>query len=206
MVDRVEKFLEKLPHWWRKDDDSNTKKLFKAIAKDFDDLDDNKLKMKIDVYVTTATGYSLDDLGKLFKLSRRPTETDDQFRARIIAFFPGFSGGGTAPAISSTISKITGVPEPQITVTDIPDELKFQVNVLLNTPEQMALKDTIVDVVWGAKAAGCYPLFLWTIDGILTSETIHAPDIAEVIPEITQPGFIWELSLIDQEDVWEGIV
>lgn len=199
--ERVLKILRRFPTWWKKDSDSNTYGLVKSFSDSFDAFSIQSYNMKDEIYVETATGTYLDDLAKLFKLSRKSGETDDQLRARIKAYWPGFSGGGTRDAIKTTVHKITGVPEDDVTVTDVPDELKINVEVVIPDAETMALMPTIEDVIWDIKAAGVYPFIIWVLNGDLVADGITIGDSVTITPVATDTYFRWELSLIDGEAV-----
>jgi hypothetical protein len=198
MVDeRINKVLRRFPSWWKTDSDSNTYGLMDSFVYEFDSFATEMDNMKLELYVETATGTYLDELGKLFKLGRRSGETDAQFRARIKAYWPGFSGGGTEDAIKSTVNKITGVPVTNITVTDIPDSLKFEVDVVITDIATLALIPTIYDTIWAIKAAGCYPFIWWVINGSLLEDTLEVTDAVSITVVPTTGAFRWELSLIE---------
>ena len=198
---RTNKVLDRLPSWWRKDLDSNTYGLVKSFAFEYGAISNESYKMQDEVYVNTSTGSYLDALGRIFKLSRRAGETDSQFRTRIIAYWPGFSGGGTKDAIVTTINKITGVPTSDIAVTEIPDELKINVDVVLTTPESLTLIPTLEQVIWAIKAAGVYPFITWVINGTMTEDLIDVTDSVSIAVVPTDDFFRWELSLIEGEAV-----
>jgi len=69
-------------------------------------------------FVSCAVGDSLDSIARLLNLSRETSETDVQFRARILAKIPGFIGGGTIPSIKQAVSTFLGIPESAIYVED----------------------------------------------------------------------------------------
>ena len=198
---RVNKILNRIPSFWNKNTNSTNYQLVEAFVTELDRFSTETANLKLEIYVATATGQRLDDLGRFFRLSRRPLETDDAYRARIMAYWPGYSGGGTIPAIKSTVNRITGIPEDDVVITEIPT-MKFEADILLDSLEDLALKDTIRDTVWRIKAAGVYPFFLWTINGDLLSEDLTVSDSVEVkyITELT--WFIWETSIIDGAKVW----
>jgi len=80
--------------------------------------------------------------------------------------------------------------------------MTFTVNVLLDSIEDMQLKDTIRDVVWDIKAAGVYPFFLWTLGGEITAEYVTADDTVSFNPIPIEGAWHWEASLVDGTDIW----
>ncbi len=202
MSERVHKILNRLPTWWSKEKDSQTEHLIKSFSEEFDSNFIEINNLHTEVYVETSSGKRLDELGKIFKLSRKPNETDSQFRTRIKAFWPGFSGGGTIPAIKSTVSKMTGIPEEDVSVIETtPHNLKFRASIDINEEGDDLLIPTMRDVVWNIKAAGIYPFFKWNFCGDLTTESLAVEDSVSV-QYITQlVWFSWEASLIDGGNV-----
>jgi len=200
---RIQDVLERLPSWWDTSPEGYTYKIVQAFTEEMCEFYDESGNLHLELFVSTATGQRLNDLGAIFKLSRRVNETDASYRIRIMAFFPGFSGGGTIPAIKSTINRMTGVPEGDIDVIEkAPPDMTFTVNVLLDSIEDMQLKDTIRDVVWDIKAAGVYPFFLWTLGGDLLAEHITANDLVNMNPIPLDNAWHWEVSLVDGLNVW----
>jgi hypothetical protein len=202
--ERYNKILNRLPNFWNKEKDSQTAHLIKSFSDELEDYTIEVNNLHSEIYVQTATGKRLDELGRLFKLSRKLNESDDAFRVRIIAYWPGFSGGGTIPAIKSTVNKITGIPEDQVEVEEAsPPVMKFRANISFIEPGQEALKETIRETIWGIKTAGVYPFFNWIINGNITSEDLSIMDSVDVYYITTENWFIWEVSLIDSNKlIW----
>jgi len=69
-------------------------------------------------YIKCAYGESLDNLAGLLNLTRETGETDEQFRARILAKMPGYVGGGTRVSIKKAISEFLGISEDDVYVID----------------------------------------------------------------------------------------
>ena len=196
--ERTYRMMARLPSWWKKTRYSTTYQLFKAFSESFDENDVQVQNLHDEIFVNTATGERLDDLARIFKMTRQEGETDASFRARIKAYWPGFSGGGTIPAIISTISKMTGVPETDITLTEAtPPAMKFRVGVLLDDPGEDLLIPTIKNVVESIKAAGVYPFYTWILNGALLGEDLTISDSVIVDYISSKPWFIYEVSLID---------
>ena len=134
------------------------------------------------VGVNTAEGAYLDDIGLLFRLQREVGETDDQFRSRIKSYFVSFSGGGTSAAITTAVSRVTGLPEENITITDI-IPLKFMVTFVVS--ELGPVIGTVKKVVNEAKAAGTYAYF--TAQTKVAAEGMSFSEMLSFMPE---PGII----------------
>ena len=200
--ERKENILERLPDFYEKEVGSVNYGLALSFAEEFNDYDNEVQNLHLEVFVNTATGERLDDLGRIYKLSRKPGETDDQFRARIIAYWPGFSGGGTIDAIKTTVAKITGIPATSVVIVeDIPPALTFNAEISLLTPADLTLVETIRDVVWDIKAAGIYPFFTWVLTGTLTDDFLEISDSVSISIVIPPTGyFVIEVSLLDDAD------
>jgi len=195
-AERVDSILENLPHWWAKSPESRTYKILLSLVSELDGLSDETARLHLEVFVNAATGIYLDDLGKIFKLTRLPSETDDSFRQRIKAFVPSFQGGGTLYAIKRAISDIMEIPVGDIAINEF-EPMKLRISVPILTPEQMlripATKSTVLDV----KAAGIFPFYEWLLSGELLTEDMAVSDVAEAKHLTELPWFIWESSLID---------
>lgn len=194
--ERTNKILNRLPHWWEKSDASVTTGIILSFVSEFDEVAAEIDNLHLEVFVDTATGVRLDELARIYKLLRNPGELDDVFRERIKAFLPGFTGGGTIQTIKSTINKVSGIPEDDVTIDEFGD-MKIRVEVVIDSPEDMALIPTIKAAVWDIRAAGVYPFFEWTLSGALMAEFVDMVDAVIAPPVPTLNWFIWEASLID---------
>jgi len=125
-------------------------------------------------YIECAFGKSLDNIASLLNLIRETGETDEQFRARILAKIPGFIGGGTIPAIKKAVSEFLGINEDDVIVTD--GYLSggtygnFRVSISLGVAPGIGQNwARIVQLVNEVKAAGT------ALDsvGIIISEVVH---------------------------------
>jgi len=194
----VEKLLDEMAEYFDKSETSITYKILYSLAQELDDFTEQKTNLVSEIQIDTASGDFLDDLARLFRLSRKGAETDTELRSRIKSYWPGFSGGGTADAIKSTINKISGIDEDTITITDIV-ACKILIEVVFGSTEEIALKSTIADTLEQIKAAGVYPFFKWVINGDLLSESLS---ISEVVSISLGNLNIWiyEQSLVDAYD------
>ena len=195
-MSRIDDIKNRLPAFWRSDEESRTHGLMQAISDELDAFSTEKDNLRLSIQIDTAVGQELDDIGSLFRLSRNPNENDTAYRTRIKAFFNSFTGGGTHQAIKNAVSSGTGIPISQFTTTDVFD-LKFRLNATLIGP-QIAFQDEIRDITFDAKAAGIFPLFKWTI---VPQETISVTDTVTLIGTGLGNFFIIDVSLIDGADL-----
>jgi len=196
-INRTERVLSNLPTHWSKDEKSFNYKLFNAFAEELKTANIKIDSMKSAVFIDTAAGEQLNDLGKLFKLGRDSGETDEQYRARIKGYWPGFSGAGTADSLKRTLNAILNIPTENITITDI-NFVKFLIQAAMTSEQYETLKETIESLVWKIKAAGVYPFFQWAISDLLTTETLVVDDSNLTITSYEENSwFIIESSLIE---------
>ena len=159
----IEKLLDILPSYWAKHAATNTYEFLFSLALELDVVDVQITNLNSEIFIDTSTGTYLNGLARIFRLSRKSGETDNQLRARTKAYWPGFSGGGTLDAFKSTLNRITEVPESEITITEI-DFMKVAINVVFDSEDDYGLADTITDTIQLIKAAGIYvvPNFILT--------------------------------------------
>ena len=124
-----------------------------------EDVDNQITELRKNIQLSTAEGSQLDSIGRLFLLPRLENETDTDYRARIKAYWPGYSGGGTIESIKQTINRMTGVDESDITVIDYHSgsyiqPLKFR--VVVDIPSLGVTANTVSTVLHQTKAAGTY--------------------------------------------------
>ena len=203
--EKIDLLLNSLPSWWAKESNSNTYQFLLSFAEEFDDFDTEMSNMHDEIFIDTSSGTYLNELGRMFRLARRTGETDTEFRARILAYWPGFSGGGTKPSIADTINRITGVALTDITtVEDFPLKFRTSVDSTINYGD---LIGTINDVIWQVKAAGVYPFLTFSISFGNESGTGYEQDKFTVIDylDIIPVGefriFTADLSVADGYDL-----
>lgn len=189
----TDKVLSRLPGYLKKDEDSNNYKFVNAFEGEFAGIKLQIDNLKRSIQINTASGQDLDDIGELFLLPRRGNEPDNDYRARIKAFWQSFSGGGTEPSIKAALSRTLGIDEDDVTVTDL-IPAKFQVDVEIQ--DQFDLIDTVNEVVQEAKAAGTFA----RVNAIATlQETVVFSDT--VGTPVDDGLFMIEESLIDGDDL-----
>lgn len=158
---KVNNLLKYLPTYWVKDTTSNNYNFFNSFDPDMQNVSDQVEELKKDIQLSTAEGSQLDGIGRLFLLFRLNNESDTDYRARIKAYWPGYSGGGTIESIKQTINRMTGVAKDDITITEYHSgsyiqPLKFMVTV--NIPTLGVNATTVSNVIQNTKAAGTYVL------------------------------------------------
>ena len=109
-------FDRSFPSWWSQD--GNTYSLIYGMSGELKTLYDNVTSMHDDIFVNTAQGSKLDDIGKLFRIARNADETDAQLRGRIQAYWVAFTNGGTSDGITSAIALMVGIDSDRITINE----------------------------------------------------------------------------------------
>jgi hypothetical protein len=198
MTTTIDLLLRELPSWVDKSDGSNTYEILKSFADEFDIFSAEADNVHTEIFVNGATGSRLDDLAKIFKLSRKPNESDNSFRNRVKAFWPGFSGAGTIPAIISTVQNITGLPSNQITITeDSPPKMKFTGTFDITSQIEAFLINDIIDAVTLIKAAGVWPRFVFNLSGDLTASLINVIDTVVISIVSGLSFFLIDVDFVD---------
>lgn len=128
-MQKVNKILSYLPTHMKKDAASNNYKFINSFNTDFTEVSAEISNLKKSIQLETATGNNLNDIGELFMLNRRENESDSNYRARIKAFWPGYSGGGTEGSIKQAINRMVGLDPSQITITDYMPKTKLTANI-----------------------------------------------------------------------------
>ncbi|GIM47047.1 hypothetical protein DNHGIG_25960 [Collibacillus ludicampi] len=102
--------LNRLSNIFTKDPNSILGQLFGAVGAQLDAVDPAQTNLASQFAVSTATGDALDKHGKDWGVPRRYGESDDAYRARILAVLPIYTNGPTVQAISTIVQNFTGVP------------------------------------------------------------------------------------------------
>jgi len=164
--------LEKLPTFWKKSAGSNNYKVCNAVGLELYGASNSSLKLVLDIQVDTAEGVKLNNLGRLFRLSRNSGETDAVFRARIKAHWQGWVGAATEDAIKNVISRTIGGTVADVTITQ--EVLKIYIIVAIDL-DDTELQATVVSLVNQFKAAGIYSKvnFIHNFDDNIIQAGIH---------------------------------
>lgn len=81
-----------------------------AIGDALDKLDPYHIGLKSEFSVLTAMGSALDLHGADWGVTRRYSEDDATYRARILAMLPIYANGASEPGISAAVAVFTGAP------------------------------------------------------------------------------------------------
>lgn len=175
-VDEVRtRLLDYLPDPYDKEPGSVNYGLMTAYATELNELYAVIGLLHTQLYVNTATGAYLDELARIFRLSRKTGETDAQFRGRIKAYWEVFSGGATIQAIKDAIQALTTLEVPAVVIDEF-EPLKFR--VVFPLPELSLLQiESVQEATENAKAAGTYAFYTVSYtadqDEVLVGETIN---------------------------------
>ena len=151
--------LDNLPTYWKKDSTSKNYKFITSFDDNFQDVSDQTANLKLTIQLNTSTGQALTDLGAIFALNRNADESDNDYRARIKAYWPGFSGGGTIVSIKQTVNRMTGIPEDDVNVIEFHSGTYIQplkVVVEATVPSLGTSVNVVSEVLQSTKAAGVY--------------------------------------------------
>jgi len=121
-----------LPCFYAKENNSVMYRFLNSFADTLETFKTNMDATKLQLYVTTATGDSLDKIGAIFNLPRFPGEDDELYRARIKSYIPGFLGGGTFESIISNVKNRWGWDVWVVEYASSPYIPKIKVRVILN--------------------------------------------------------------------------
>lgn len=193
----IDDLLSHLPSFWDKETNSNTYGILLAIADELDDFSLEKDKLELSLKIDTAVGEEIDDIGALFKLTRRTGESDTDYRIRVKNARISFIGGGTIPGLKDAFAASTGMPESQLDITDEFD-LKFLATITVNDMAEILLLPTAEDTILTSKAAGIGVLFA---HNLIFNEELLVADTITITPLSTFNEFIIEVSEIEGTDV-----
>jgi len=194
MIDQI---LSHLPSYWDKKTKSVTYQMLLAIAEELDNFIIEMNNLELSLYIDTAVGDELDDLGALFQLARRTGESDNDYRVRIKNARLSFIGGGTIPGLKDAFAASTGLPETQIDIVDEFD-LKFLATITVYDMAEILLLPVAEETIWNSKAAGIYPIFA---HNLVFNEGLNVADTITITPLSTFDEFIIEVSEIEGTDV-----
>lgn len=175
--------LDELPSYRAKGEESNTYKFMNGFALELEAFTIEEMRMVNEIHISTATGSYLNDIGKFYELVRREGETDEQFRARIMAEFNLNVGSGTQEAIKDVFEFTLNTSETAITLVEV-EPLKVGV-VLTLTTSQITLIPILRELANKAKAGGVH-IFI---------------GIGFVPPTPINSGFIADISYLDGPDL-----
>ena len=100
--------LNRLSNLFTKDPNSNLGQMMGTIGNQLDAVDPQQTNLANQFAVNTATGTALDNHGKDWGVSRRLNESDANYRTRILAILPIYTGGPTVANISQIVQNFTG--------------------------------------------------------------------------------------------------
>jgi len=198
---RIDDMIQRLPHWWSIHEGSATYGWMLSVAQELDLFDVQSANLQLSVFISTAIGTELEDLGALFRLGRLPGEPDANYRARIQAARSAFLASGTIPGLTLAFTATTGLPDTNIVITETfpTDPLKVLAEMTF-TIDTIDLIQTAINSVQNAKAAGVY-LTTQLNFGLAEDDILVADQVS-----ITTPGpgtsFILDVSSYDGADMF----
>jgi hypothetical protein len=142
---------------------------------------DEKLKALLKSHwVDYASGPALDGLGAIFGVERRELQTggledDDQFRLRLKAVVPLFTGGGTVKAVLGAVRSALGLPFDLDQLNLPPDKaaLREDIEKLVTLTEFSPTSERLVDSAI-SETGGASELLM----------VVELPTVREVLPRV----------------------
>ena len=145
-------FDTSIPTFYSRTD--NLYALLKSFAEEYGILYENIEGLIRVIDVDKATGSFLNDLGKLFNLSRGEDETDEQYRAKVKSYWSVLSGGGTPEGIKAAIVLLIGVDIDDVIIMSADLIISVEIQITDNT--NVASLNDVANVINLAKPAGVY--------------------------------------------------
>ncbi|NRD80276.1 DUF2313 domain-containing protein [Bacillus sp. BRMEA1] len=108
-MNQLQNLLGRLSNLFTKDSNSNLGHLLGSIGSQLDQVDPAQTNLEQQFSVSTATGSALDSHGKDWGLTRKASESDDDYRTRLLAQVPIYTNGPTIAAIKQIVRNFTGV-------------------------------------------------------------------------------------------------
>lgn len=179
MTNRIQGILDKFPTFWKRQQNSNNYKIARSVGTELNSVDTQNLNLVLDIQVDTASGSSLNDIGRLFRLSRNTGESDTDFRARIKAHWQGSVGAATMEALQNAIGTAIDEDPDNIIVTE--QSMKVFLTVPIDITDT-ALQSTVEETAERFKAAGIYikVAFIHNYDTEIIPAGIHSAGDAYV--------------------------
>lgn len=121
LCDSFDRMLERYPIVYHTEDPSNIRKTVEIEAEQLCAIAETLSDIQYAHWVDTASGFALDALGSALATPRRPGESDFDYRSRLKAVLPTFTGGGTISHLKKLVAGIFakyGVTETEVLVND----------------------------------------------------------------------------------------
>ncbi len=123
MSSKAKEMVSLLSTAFRKDPDSNNYKLLSIIAEKFEEIEQVIEQVRDSRFVEIASGRSLDYIAKLFNLTRKAGESDEEFRGRLQVELQRYLSSGTLNDVLSVIKYFTGLEDKDIKIIEAPEAI-----------------------------------------------------------------------------------
>jgi len=128
--------------------DSVISRYLSANEERLDQVNDALTKVIDEKFVDSASGESLDRIGRLFGqlIGKRRGRTDEQYRIYLKSVVQSFISRGTVTGIKLAISAATDVPIEDITIDEDFSANGYEVRVVPNTPVVGSLIEEVAEI------------------------------------------------------------
>jgi hypothetical protein len=152
MVSRAEKIGNRLPHFFMSwDPTSLVSTLIQSFGTRCDEIEKDLSFILRAHWIDSASVHELDQMGAVFRMKRKPQESDRDFRIRIKMAILSYKGGGTLNAVRMMVRIILGLPvDAPVEIVENPQRrLKQSWSVRANqewTVNPRSIEETVPDV------------------------------------------------------------
>lgn len=120
---KAEKIADRLPHFYMCwDQTTAVSSIVSSVGKNMDEAEKDFISIMRSHWVDTAVREDLDEIGVLFSIKRKVSETDDDYRGRLKTAVLSYMGGGTLNAVRSGVRIAMGLPpDYPVTIEENPE-------------------------------------------------------------------------------------
>ena len=148
--DKLNEILERFPHMYNIDIESNNEFLVSSIYEEIRNLNQSIYDLSKVINIDNANGIWLDNIGGIFNIIREAGEDDGSYRIRILAYWLTVSRNATTDII---IKFLMSAIEDETNLFKYENGIG-EITIILNKKIKAEIKNTIEKSLLEIKAAG----------------------------------------------------
>lgn len=148
--DKLNEILERFPHMYNIDIESNNEFLVSSIYEEIRNLNQSIYDLSKVINIENANGIWLDNIGGIFNIIREAGEDDGSYRIRILAYWLTVSRNATTDII---IKFLMSAIEDETNLFKYENGIG-EITIILNKKIKAEIKNTIEKSLLEIKAAG----------------------------------------------------